>query len=549
MPNRRSPLVLVLCAGILFAEDPDPMSAEALIETVKALSSVAPPGTVDSNGAYGWTVKGGRGPRSGGYDAARWIAARFGKAGLQPAPGRESFLVPFDVEVRWLQPDGGLSYVPAYGDPEPAQLRKDWLPLCFSAPGDVRARVVFVGYGITAPEWKYDDYAEVDVRGKVVLALAHEPREDQDGDAFEGKKLSRHGTEAEKAANAQRHGATALVIVADTKHADDEPLESDATAWPGVVPPKDRERIDSDMGRAMHLDEWTWAAGRQARHARLRAELKIPCAMARRSWIERVLPRGALDLAEAQAGIDSDLAPRSRELRERLGVAVDFRVERLPSANVVARVPGQVDEAIVVGAHYDHFDPIGRTVFPGACDNASGTAVLLGVAEALAASKPRRTVYFVAFGGEELGLQGSRAFAADPPVPLGELAAMVNLDMAGRGEEGELTLLGVVRNPELAQVARDANAEVGFTLAENIEFAWPHGSDHFAFHEAGVPSLMLTSSRFGEYHTAKDTADQVSGPKMAKVASLLSAFIERLAAGEGRFPAPKEVDVPFPSRK
>lgn len=546
---RRTIFVLALIAGLLSADDRDPISAEALLDTVRTLADVRPPGEADPKKAHGWTAKGGRGPRSGGHDAARWIAARFGHAALLPAPDRESFLVPFDVELRWIQNDGGLWYVPAYGEPEAAQFHREWLPLCFSAPGDVRARVVFVGYGITAPEWGYDDYAGVDVRGRIVLALSHEPREDQEGEAFDGKKLSRHGTEEEKAANAQRHGAVAIVIVPDPRHADEDPLESDATAWPGVIPRKDRERIESDAGRSTHLDEWTWVAGRQARYARLRASLRIPCVVAHRSWIERVFPRGSLDLAKAQMQIDADLAPRSHELRERLGVAVDFRVERIPSANVVARVEGKTDEAIVVGAHYDHFDPIGEVVFPGACDNASGVAILLGVAEALARSKPRRTVYFVAFGGEELGLQGSRAFVADPPVPLARIVAMVNLDMAGRGEETELTLLGVLRNPQLAQVAHDANAHVGFALAENIEFAWPHGSDHFAFHEAGVPALMLTSSRFREYHTAKDTADLVSGPKMAKVAALLQRFVERLAEGEERFPAPREVDVPFPSRK
>ncbi len=547
---RTTMLWFLLSGALLLAGDVDPISPEALLVTVKTLSDVQPPGTADPKVAHPWTVKGGRGPRSGGYDVARWIASRMGAAGLRPIGERKSFLIPFDVELRWLRPEGAFACLPAYGDPERADLRKDWLPCCFSAAGDVRARVVFVGYGITAPEWGYDDYAGVDVRGKVALALAHEPREDQDGEAFEGKKLSRHGAEAEKALEAQRHGAVALVIVPEPSHPDGDPLETEATSWPGVVPAKDRERIESDDGRAKHLDEWTWAAGRQTRYARTRAELRIPCIIVRRSWVEHALPHGAVDLDEAQKGIDADLKPRSHELEERLWVDVDFRVERLPSANVVGEIPGETaEEAIVVGAHYDHFDPTADAVWPGACDNASGVAVILGVAERLAKTHPRRTIVFAAFGGEELGLQGSRALVADPPLPLSRVVAMVNLDMAGRGDEDKLTLLGVLRNPELAQVARDANANVGFALQENIEFAWPQGSDHFSFHEAGVPALMLTSSRFPEYHTSKDVADAVSGTKMAKAASLLAEFVERLAAGEGRFPAPKEVDVPYPTHK
>jgi Zn-dependent M28 family amino/carboxypeptidase len=215
---------------------------------------------------------------------------------------------------------------------------------------------------------------------------------------------------------------------------------------------------------------------------------------------------------------------------------------------------------VIVGAHYDHLG-IGSDGkhFPGANDNASGVAGLLALAERLTESgiKPKRNIIFVAFGAEELGLLGSRYYATTRTDPL-KTIAMFNMDMLGRGSPEELYVIGVLRNPELYEMVKKTNAQSGFTpletssltgltLKDNIEFAFNFGSDHYPFHQAKIPSLNFTSSRFPEEHTVNDTPDKINPEKIDRIIDLIYNSVLQIIGSDIRFPVPKDVDVPFPS--
>jgi len=229
-----------------------------------------------------------------------------------------------------------------------------------------------------------------------------------------------------------------------------------------------------------------------------------------------------------------------------MSASSDLRID-----NVVGWIEGSDpdlrDEVVVVGAHYDHLgvDSRGRVGF-GADDNASGTAVLIEVAEALAASAPRRSVALCAFASEEDGLHGSKAFCADPPVSASALVAMINLDMVGRGAPREVAIIGVKRNPDFERVLKRARkaSETGvrkLVLRKGEELFTR--SDHYPFHQRGVPAVFffegLPISRNKDYHTWRDTIDRLDFEKIHNTARLVFNTAWILSNDDKRLPAPR----------
>ncbi|HZP37381.1 MAG TPA: M28 family peptidase [Methylomirabilota bacterium] len=222
---------------------------------------------------------------------------------------------------------------------------------------------------------------------------------------------------------------------------------------------------------------------------------------------------------------------------------VDLARSERRAANVMGVVPGvdpaRADEAVVIGAHYDHLGVEAGTVYPGADDNASGTATVLALAQSLAASRPPRTLVFALFSGEEIGLVGSDYQVRHPSVvPVDRMAAMVNFDMVGRLEGRHLVVGGVDTGSGFRALVEGAAREVGIDVSLRPSGTGP--SDHARFNGAGVPVLFVHSGTHADYHRPTDTADRIDASGMARIAALGRLVVTRLAEG----PRPVFAQVP-----
>jgi peptidase M28-like protein/PDZ domain-containing protein/PA domain-containing protein len=464
-------------------------------------------------------ARGGRGVGTeGGDEAARWVAARFEEAGLAPAYD-EGYLQWLEAPYRATLKAGNTLRLGS----EALTLEQDFIPFGFSDDGTVEAEVVYAGHGITAPDLRHDDYAGLDVKGKIVLVAQDFPREADPASPFRDPAHYRLAEWRYKAINARDHGAAAMLAVRDVWAHD----------GPDELPP--------------------WR-GQVSSRAGLLAARVTAAALARAGLDVRALAAAAEEGGRAPAG-----AP---PLRGRLSVEVQH--ERARTANVVAILPGRdpavAGECVVIGAHHDHLglggdaslapDQIGA-VHPGADDNASGVAALLAVARASAAEGPtRRTLVFAAFAAEELGLLGSAHLVGSPPrrCPVERMQLMVNLDMVGRPREGKVYVQGTGtakgRRDEVRAVA-DRAPRVPLTLAFGASDGYGP-SDHTSFYARDVPVLYLFSGAHADYHRPSDTADKVDAAAVAAVAGLAFRAVRGAADRAGRLEVVRAAGPPPP---
>jgi hypothetical protein len=346
----------------------------------------------------------GRGLGTKGLDkAADYVAGNFKKLGLQTAPGLDSYFQNFTI-TKATAPDPATTLT--CGDKTYA-LDADFGVVSFSAESKFEGPVVFVGYGVTSAKNNYDDYANVDVKGKVALALRYEPHDKDGVSRFTGKKgdWSPNASLIEKATNAAKHGAVALLL---------------------VNPPKFHEDIAVPFSRDMMSEK-----------------ASIPFLFLKQHVANDLLEKGeAKSLLAQQKQIDDDGQPHAHALSN-VTVAGQVKILRkdTPVKNVVGIVPGKGElakEYVVVGAHYDHLGrggpgslaPQSHEIHNGADDNASGTTAMMKIAEHYAHSGSNaRSILFVAFTAEEEGLIGSQKFVERSPIPLDKIAYMLNLDM------------------------------------------------------------------------------------------------------------------------
>jgi Zn-dependent M28 family amino/carboxypeptidase len=407
----------------------------------------------------------------GGEIAAKYIAAQFARLGLEPAGDDSTYYqrIPLVGRTAVMSLRVGRDSLEPEADFVAYSLGPD--------SAAVRGEPVFVGYGIVAPEHGWNDYAGADVRGKIVLALAGTPA-DQDSALFAGARAD-YGFRRYKVDEAMRHGAAAAFVIYRSG-AVPVPWPQLARSW--VV---EQVQLDhAEPGSAPVIGGWVSDSAAHRLAARANADL------------------AALTSAAARPGFRGVTLPVAVE-----GV-VRTRIRNIPAVNVVARLPGSgrlADEAVLLGAHYDHLGigpPVGGdSIYNGAFDNAGGTAGMLAVAEAFVRSgvRPARSVFFVGFGAEEQGLSGSEYFVAHPPLPLARIAAMVNLDgLPLIGESRDIGALGGDQS-SLGEVFRLAAAaehyrETPLTApvlvdAERLDFF--NRSDLAPFARAGVPALFL----------------------------------------------------------
>jgi len=441
-------------------------------------------------------------------ESARWIAARMKQMGLAPAPGVESHL------VSWYLPGGvpdpkGCSLEVVRGEETRAfAYGKEFVAVEGGAAGEVDAPAVFSGYGITAPDLGYDDYAKNDAKGRVAFVFRHEPREKDAASRWGGDRLTPHSWFQTKAAAAAKAGAAALVVVQDPLNHEDDGLDASATG--------------------------------------LRGGLPLPLFFATRAVAEEVLRGTGLSPAALQRSIDEADAPAAVDTSG-VRVRLKSRLRTSTSENVVGVLRGTDpvlrEQWVVVGAHYDH---VGRgqgggmdpkqygQVHNGADDNASGTAALLEVAGWFAGRKEgtRRSLLFAAYSGEEKGLLGSRALVQQGLPPRESIVCMVNLDMVGRYRPGQFEAVGAATGSTLRESVDRAAEGLGLEMRHTNSGL--SSSDGFSYYQAEIPTVFFFTGLHDEYHRPADDWWLVDAEGAARVADLAARTARLLADDDGR---------------
>ncbi|RMH15902.1 MAG: M28 family peptidase [Gemmatimonadetes bacterium] len=435
----------------------------------------------------------GRGPASPGEEkTVEFLVDQFRDIGLEPANGdaytQEVPLVSITVEGRPALRFGGAGGASelAWGTDFVA-----WTKRVQEHVSLDDSELVFVGYGIVAPEYGWNDYEGLDVRGKTVVMLVNDPGfATQDPDLFNGNAMTYYGRWTYKYEEAARQGAAGALIVHETAPAG-YPWAVVQGSWTGP-----QFGLESEDGNASRVAVEGWITGERAREL---------FAMAGEDF-------DALQQAAARPGF------RARPLPVRASVELDNHIERSVSRNVVGMLPGseRPDEAILFMAHWDHLgrtsDDVPDPIFNGAFDNATGTAGLLELARAFASlpERPARSLLFVAVTAEEQGLLGSAYYAEHPLVPTHKTVAAINMDgLNVLGPMRDVTVIGL-GNSELDRYLLEAAQEQGRVLTPDPEpeKGFYYRSDHFSLAKVGIPSLYLEGGTDHVEHGREWTTQQ-----------------------------------------
>jgi hypothetical protein len=448
--------------------------------------------------------------------AADLIVKRYKELEIPPA-GTHGYLQSFTlITGARLKSDNRL--VVSNGETrKELKTNQDFVPFSFSSSGQAAGPVVFAGYGITADEYQYDDYANLNVKDKIVLVLRYEPT------AFAAKSgnqgLTHHSQTITEAINARNHGARAIVI-ANGKLGDGE--EDLLTRFGSVSGPENIGIVFVQVKNA-EAESWLQTAGKS--------------------------------LKDAQDQINASTKPASFALPDNLHLFlnVDIETTRATVNNILAYLPGQTDEYVIIGAHYDHLgrgnvdslapSQIGQ-IHPGADDNASGTAGVLELARLLASERGqlKRGILFMDFAGEELGLLGSAEWVKEPTRPLEKAVAMINMDMIGRIKDDKVYIGGVGTGSTFKSILEQAQKEQAQKeqaqkdSAFKIEYS-PGGyssSDHTSFVSKKIPVLFFFSGLHSDYHKPSDTWDKINAPSAAKLLDLIGNVAVQLAGAPER---------------
>jgi hypothetical protein len=460
----------------------------------------------------------------------------------------------------------------------PLKLGDDFTPLAAGGSAKLDLPLVLAGYCITAPEAKYDDYAGLDVKGKAVIVIRHQPQQNNPHSLL-GASPSRHALFDRKIANAYEHGAAAIIFCTSGEQLNDQ-REQVQRRWKAAVDAlaeahtayKKLSRPTAEQTAKYQEEVNRQAAIVQQNGAKLAAASdrvldlhgagdgsparEIPVLHVRREVVDKLLAAaGRPDLTTTEAAIDKDFKPQSADLSpwRALGNTEIVRKDT-PARNVIAVIEGEgplKDETIVIGAHYDHLGrggvgsaaPGSREIHNGADDNASGTVGLIEIARRLATldKKLPRRIVLIAFSGEERGLLGSAYYIKHPLVPLDKTIAMLNLDMVGRLKNNKLIASGLGTAKQFEPLVQRLNLQHGFELIKKPEGYGP--SDHSSFYAAKIPVIHFFTGAHGDYHRPSDDADKLNIPGIRRISSLVAETAAGLAESPGR-PTYQETKAP-----
>lgn len=418
----------------------------------------------------------GRGPGSVGDELAqKYIVAKLESLGFQPAAPDGGYLqsvpligvktnapdtVTFRSGAKSLTLDRDQDYVMTSGRPR-------------SRTGFEASELVFVGYGMVAPEYDWDDFKDVDVSGKVLLIMNNDPADDPE--LFAGNRRLYYGRWDYKYDMAARKGAAGAIIIHTTASAG-YPYGVVQTSWNGVQ----FELADQEKPRT-EMNGWLTES-------------------ATRELVE--LSGHNLDQLRSSAE-KRDFRPVA--LNTTLALSLRCEIQKSETANVIAKLAGSdpqlADESVVFMAHHDHIgmaiarDETGDNIYNGAVDNASGVAALLCIADACASmpTRPKRSLLFSTVGAEEQGLLGSKHFASQPPVPAGYLAAVINIDGLGiLGRTHDVNVIGLGKSTMDDHVRSIANWQRRVVVPDQFpDRGYYYRSDQFSLAQVGVPGVYL----------------------------------------------------------
>jgi len=456
-----------------------------------------------------------KGRESGGPEevaVTEYIAERFAAVGLEPAGENGGWFqeVPFSVGHR---EEPGSLFELGGGKVASFAGGSEFCAFSVSGSGEVEGALAFAGYGITAPALGYDDFAEVDVTGRIVVLLRRTPRA---GGAWSAPRtMLEHAAFVAKIRNATAHGAIAVVIVNDPA----------GSRKPG----EDRLQTSGIGGEAEPIPCLHMTAGAAAR-------------------LFAAAFQGTPEEFEGMilAGGTPKPASRLSEVRSRIRVKVTPIEKRGRNVCGLLRAGSKeaIDEVIIVGAHHDHVGmgafgslaglPPGKAeIHNGADDNASGTSGLLEIAGYFASRREslRRSILFLTFTGEERGLYGSAHYVERPTVRRERWAAMLNMDMIGRLHDRPLFVGGVATSPLFRPILERCAAEAGVKIVEGDGGVAP--SDNTSFYRKDLPVLFFFSGDHDDYHRPTDDWDRIDLEGMRKGARLCAAVAEELARTPG----------------
>lgn len=460
----------------------------------------------------------GRGVETNGiHKAADFILSEYRKYGLKPGMPDGTWKQTFSINLGQsrVNSETKLGITGADGKRKAID-RKAFEPIQRGKNGAAKGELVFIGYGITSESENFDEYADIDVEGKILVLIRREPLQGQDVEAFDGKKVTSHSYIDTKLGLAKKNKAAGIIFVND-------PFNSS-------TPDK---------------DELTQPAGFGAN------ESGLPFVHVRQAIVNSLLEQSPLtvkvgdeekqlkSLKEVTDHIDSTLRPVSQPMK---GLTADittrFETEAVDAHNLIGVIEGEgelADETIVIGGHYDHlgFGGVGsrarnRTgeIHPGADDNATGTAAVLEVIRRVKAGPPpKRRLVFICFSGEERGLLGSKHYVSNPVFPLEKTIAMLNYDMIGTLRDNNIDVNGVGTAKEFRGIV-DAAGEKSPLKLKIVEHPYA-GSDHLPFFQQKIPVMFCFTGTTPRYHTPDDKFEAVNVPGVVTVID----FTEQLLRG------------------
>jgi Zn-dependent M28 family amino/carboxypeptidase len=475
------PVALVSTQELLAAQKPPKAQAETHFGShlppaaISAMQSIRPDNIETHVRFLSHDLLEGRGTgQRGGDIAAEYIAAQFALYGLKPAGDNGSYLQKVPMVGITPGDDTRFTLVPAHGSSLGLKPLNDYVAYDQTQQPEstVDAEIVYVGYGIEAPEYNWDDYKGVDVKGKVLLMLVNEPPSD-DPKFFTGKALTYYGRWVYKYEEAARKGAVGAILIHKTEMA--------SYPWDVVRSSNSGEKSFLKLDGTPRLKSAAW----------------IQLDVAR-----RLVSSSGLDLDKMMSDANSrDFKPIP--LHARLSARMTSKIRPIESNNVVAVLPGTdrvlKDEGVMYTAHYDHLgirpDMPGDNIYNGAMDNATGCGILMEIARVYgaAAQRPRRSIYFVSVTAEEQNLLGSEYLGKHPPIPAGKISLDLNYDdVPPLGSPEEVQVSGAERTnfyPAVQATAQDFR----FAIRPDArpEAGHYYRSDHFSLARVGIPAFSI----------------------------------------------------------
>ena len=451
------------------------------------------------------SLEGRRTGTVGEHRATDFIGSEFGRLGIQRAGEDETYFQPFYFVASVTLGENNKFNISTEDTTIVLTLNKDYRPFGFSADTSITTPIAFVGYGISAPDLKYDDYSGIDVKGKIVIVMKDIPNGDQPHSPF-----TKFGDVKLKIMTAREKGAAGFVLVPS-------PSSDESDSLP-------RLRYDSKF-----------------------TNVGLPCVQMTRSAVTALFRHLGQDFPVFQKQIDSLKTPQSLIFEKtRATLATTITKVTTTARNVVGYLEGNdsrlKDEYIIVGGHHDHLGwggegslmPDTVAIHPGADDNASGTAGVLELARYFTAEKRhlRRSILFVTFSGEEEGLLGSAYFVKNPPRPLSNAIAMINLDMIGRMKDSVVLLGGMGTSDIWKDIVQKFNEPHMLNIKPNNDGYGP--SDNSSFYGKNMPVLFFFTSLHKDYHRPSDRADLINYEGEKQILKFVARIVDTLAVMSAR---------------